>query len=89
MQQRDAPRASDGSGGAGARRVGPAATGSLEGGSGRADSLAAMASSFCSGAGNVVCDSLDCGVYFERRKLAHELDTMSGLAHDSCDILGW
>ena len=32
-----------------------------------------------SGAG-VVCDSLDCGVYFERRKLAHEGATLRALA---------
>lgn len=30
-------------------------------------------------AGGVVCDSLDCGVFFERRKLAHELNTLGGL----------
>lgn len=53
------------------------------------DSLAAVASGLCAGAGNVVCESLDCGVYFERRKLVSELDIMSGLTQDSCDMSDW
>ena len=53
------------------------------------DTLAAVASGFCAGAGNIVCESLDCGVYFERRKLAHELGTLSALTQSSCDGLGW
>ena len=31
-------------------------------------------------AGGIVCDSLDCGVYFERRKLAAELAAVEALA---------
>jgi len=31
------------------------------------------------GDGGVVCDSLDCGVYFERRKLQQELATSGAL----------
>ncbi len=33
--------------------------------------------------GGVVCDSLDCGAYFERRKLAHELSSLSALLRAS------
>ena len=51
-------------------------------------SSAAAASGLCAGAGGVVCDSLDCGVYFERRKLTQELVTMSALTQASCTILG-
>ena len=51
-------------------------------------SSAATASGLCAGAGGVVCDSLDCGVYFERRKLAQELVTMSALTQASCHVLG-
>ena len=45
---------------------------------------AAVAAGACAGAGGVVCDSLDCGVYFERRKLAHELSTLAALTQASC-----
>ena len=31
-------------------------------------------------AGGIVCDSLDCGVYFERRKLHYELAAVAALA---------
>lgn len=31
------------------------------------------------GCGGVVCDSLDCGVYYERRKVAGELAALGGL----------
>ena len=48
---------------------------------------AALASRRCAGAGNVVCDSLDCGVYFERRKLVHELATMAALTEEGCKSL--
>lgn len=30
--------------------------------------------------GGVVCDSLDCGLYFERRKAAHEAAALATLA---------
>lgn len=30
--------------------------------------------------GGIVCDSLECGLYYERRKVAHELSTLSGVA---------
>eukprot|EP00798_Chlamydomonas_sp_ICE-L_P022552 gene22552-29677_t len=34
----------------------------------------------------VVCDSLDCGIFFERRKLAHESTTLSSLAACCGDV---
>ena len=36
------------------------------------------------GCGGVVCDSLDCGVYYERRKLLGELAVLARLLQDVC-----
>ncbi len=38
--------------------------------------------------GGVVCESLDCGVFFERRKLSHELRAMSAMADESVKGFG-
>lgn len=38
--------------------------------------------------GGVVCDSLDCGVYFERRKLGQEMATLAALTQASSGGLG-
>ncbi|KAK9818869.1 hypothetical protein WJX74_003598 [Apatococcus lobatus] len=37
--------------------------------------------------GGVMCNSLDCGVYFERRKVAHELAAASALADSGVGLL--
>jgi hypothetical protein len=34
-----------------------------------------------------VCNSLDCGVYYERRKLASELSSLAGLLQQSVLML--
>lgn len=36
--------------------------------------------------GGIVCDSLDCGIYFERRKLTNELGTMGILSAYAGDL---
>lgn len=38
-------------------------------------------------AGAIVCDSLDCGVYFERRKVWHELQAVAALAQAGLALL--
>lgn len=47
---------------------------------------AAAAAAACAGSGGIVCDSLDCGVYFERRKLALELSALSTLQAAAEDL---
>ncbi|GAX80194.1 hypothetical protein CEUSTIGMA_g7632.t1 [Chlamydomonas eustigma] len=37
---------------------------------------------------SVVCESLDCGIYFERSKLAHELKALAALAAATCHLFG-
>lgn len=37
--------------------------------------------------GGIVCDSLDCGVYYERRKVAHELAAASALGQAGLMLL--
>eukprot|EP00955_Chlamydomonas_euryale_P112411 366130-Chlamydomonas_euryale.AAC.38 len=49
---------------------------------------AAAVSAACAGAGGIVCDSLDCGIYFERRKLANELSALSALQASATQLLG-
>lgn len=39
------------------------------------------------GHGGILCNSLDCGVYFERRKVAHELAAASALAESGVSLL--
>lgn len=38
-------------------------------------------------AGAIVCDSLDCGVYFERRKVWYELQAVAALAQAGLALL--
>ncbi|DBA81937.1 hypothetical protein WJX77_000726 [Trebouxia sp. C0004] len=38
--------------------------------------------------GGIVCDSLDCGVYYERRKVAHELAAAAALGQAGLALLG-
>ena len=38
--------------------------------------------------GGIVCDSLDCGVYYERRKFAHELAAAAALGQAGLALLG-
>ena len=38
--------------------------------------------------GSIPCDSLDCAVFFERRKTAHELAASSALASAGLSLLG-
>ena len=37
--------------------------------------------------GAIVCDSLDCGVYFERRKVWYELQAVAALAQAGLALL--
>lgn len=37
--------------------------------------------------GGIVCDSLDCGVYYERRKVAHELAAAAALGQAGLSLL--
>lgn len=37
--------------------------------------------------GGIVCDSLDCGVYYERRKVAHELAAATALSQAGLGLL--
>ena len=37
--------------------------------------------------GGIVCDSLDCGVYYERRKVAHELAAAAALSKAGLGLL--
>ena len=37
--------------------------------------------------GGIVCDSLDCGVYYERRKVAHELAAANALGQAGLALL--
>ena len=39
------------------------------------------------GAGGIVCDSCDCGLFFERRKLWHELSAVRALAQAGLELL--
>jgi hypothetical protein len=57
------------------------AGGAADGGSATCVSAASV------GGGGIVCDSLDCGAYFERRKCASELAAISALTHLACQ--GW
>lgn len=83
-----APGGSGGGGWGGGQRGGAAATfgrGGCHGaglgcrGARGAGVAACDLNSYNAGCGGVVCDSLDCGVYFERRKLAAELGALGGL----------
>jgi hypothetical protein len=39
------------------------------------------------GAGGIVCDSLDCGVFFERRKALQESTTLALVTRRAVDLL--
>ena len=41
----------------------------------------------CAGIGGVVCDSLDCGLYFERLKVHRELSSAQGMLEGGTEQL--
>ncbi len=65
-----------GGGGGGGRGAGG---GRGQGGGGAGGTPACVVNGYNAGCGGVVCDSLDCGVYYERRKVAGELAALGGL----------